>query len=230
MVLSELDLACAGLTMTEGASSQIWAPAALRLPSLEELCPDVANAASVPDTHGMIMQRLPGHPSYSKVIGDTCGSFEKEPRTQEAWRYFAGLPQTDYDALANNFPRQNCRDLTDAQRDGVSDYVRLLLSPAGQDLLRSVARALYEHTAEECWAWDVAGEGPAKYSPVWCVKRVLRSIMQAMVRNRLLSDWTNRANGGRDCCVCATEGCLEYHVPGAPGTWDSLHPCARRRR
>ena len=65
---------------------------------------------------------------------------------------------------------------------------------------------------------DAAGEsGREKYSPLWCVKRVLMSIAKAFVDQGMIPDRSNLAKGGMDCCAAASEGCLQNYmaVPGA---------------
>ena len=77
---------------------------------------------------------------------------------------------------------------------------------------------------------DAAGEsGREKYSPLWCVKRVLMSIAKAFVDQGMIPDRSNLAKGGMDCCAAASEGCLQNYmaVPDRLEYWDSLHPCTR---
>eukprot|EP00966_Prymnesium_polylepis_P060177 1396125-Prymnesium_polylepis.1 len=81
--------------------------------------------------------------------------------------------------------------------------------------------ATFEHTfpargdgASPLHVRDVHGEQDGdRFSPVWCVKRMLRRISEEMERLGKVAARSNRALGGRDCCAWTADECLEHLSP-----------------
>ena len=137
------------------------------LPTLEELRPDAQtlNAAStVPLESALVMQRIPGQPSYCKTIGDALGS--EDPRTLRAWSDFESLPGAASDAIARGIVDVECRMRTPEVKERAMQFCRLLLQPAGLVLLRSVAAELHALELQKCWAWCARRDQPRPHALV----------------------------------------------------------------
>lgn len=125
-----------------------------RLPTLEELRPDAQTMnepSTVPLEYALVMQRIPGQPSYCKTIGDALG--KDDPRTLRAWSDFEALPRAAYDAIAAGIVDVECRRRTPEVKERAKHFCQLLLQPAGLVLLRSVAAELHALELQNCWAW-----------------------------------------------------------------------------
>jgi len=172
--------------------------------------------------YGREMVRAVGQRSHSKSLGEGCGQHEHEA----AWAALRGLEDGALEAVAVGFAEHECSALGPEQRAASRNFARLFFSAEGLSLLQAVAMELHGLSLEHCWAWDVVGERVGEeYSVVWGVKCILARIHDAMVRNHLVEDRSNRAVGRRDCCSHTPGLCLEYFDESRSVKWWSLHPC-----
>lgn len=127
----------------------------VRLPTPDEARPAqslLEAGGQVSRLHAMRMHRIPGQCSYTKAIGEDIGNM-LDDRVVKAWVDVAAMGASALEPIAVNFVATECSHVNPEQQAVAHDFLMLLLSADGIDLLQHIAVEWKEFTLEMCWAW-----------------------------------------------------------------------------